>query len=772
MSRNYNFLGGSAAPYESIMFLDGGPKLGVGVGTTKPKEKLHVVGNSVIEGNVGIGTNKPLAQLHVQGGPAAFITNVGIGTMDPTQALDVHGNALFNSTVRVKGKLFLDNDLEVRGTTTIVNSTNLDIQDAIVTINKGQTFPPTSLIRAGIEVDRGAASSNYQFVFEEATHLFKIGTRDKLQAVGTRPDIVSNKSIAFYDSTNKQYTFHEKTVVDPISGFIGIGTQMPNQALDVSGGNVRTSGQLISTATTGPPLLVSSSVQVQNLNAEYLGFNGYDSTFYRNVNNMNAGTLPVTRGGLGTNTLSGSKLLVANASGTSTITPGDLHWNPINSRLGIGTDKPDATLHVQGDVYATSKVRVIGDTVNDILIQGNELKFIGNMTSHWSLVNAKSTSSNFLSFITSNSQGSSGEPVMVLTPNKRVGIGLTDPGSKLSVGGTLSIHEMNGGIVFKGDANKGNAIVSCFDAINFSANPNTNSNADLRFLINKSQVSADYALEKMRLTESGYLGIGTNNPVQRLHVGGNGNLYVEQNIGIGNSDPIARFVINSQPLQTNGFDFASCPALIVNAVPTSGNKLNDSVPLLHLVRDGTPGQSHGARATFALSRYEHSGTNSRSRLDIVLADDLFADVNVATFLANGNIGIGNQKPGQRLDVTGSIRTTGQLISTVGPGTSPLLVESTTMVKNLNCELFGGIPQSMFPVLDKGVIPVASGGTGTNTFLAGTILVGNGSNPVASSSLLTWDNVNQSLGIGTNNGSAPLHIVKPGNNLPTFLLPSF
>jgi hypothetical protein len=40
----------------------------VGIGTSAPSTKLHVVGNTYITGNVGIGTTSPVAKLHVNGG--------------------------------------------------------------------------------------------------------------------------------------------------------------------------------------------------------------------------------------------------------------------------------------------------------------------------------------------------------------------------------------------------------------------------------------------------------------------------------------------------------------------------------------------------------------------------------------------------------------------------------------------------------------------------------------------------------------------------------
>ena len=58
--------------------------------------------------------------------------------------------------------------------------------------------------------------------------------------------------------------------------------------------------------------------------------------------------------------------------------------------------------------------------------------------------------------------------------------------------------------------------------------------------------------------------------------------------------------------------------------------------------------------------------------------------------ATGNIGIGTAGPTQKLDVAGTVKASGQLISTVATGTAPLVVDSKTQVANLNADLLGGM----------------------------------------------------------------------------------
>jgi hypothetical protein len=60
----------------------------------------------------------------------------------------------------------------------------------------------------------------------------------------------------------------------------------------------------------------------------------------------------------------------------------------------------------------------------------------------------------------------------------------------------------------------------------------------------------------------------------------------------------------------------------------------------------------------------------------------------------GNIGVG-MSPGYQFDVSGSIRYSNQLASTVGSGTMPIDVTSTTMCTNLNADMVDGLHASAF-----------------------------------------------------------------------------
>ena len=74
--------------------------------------------------------------------------------------------SIFLDTGNQIGQVYMTGNLVVKGTTTQVDATNLDLKDNIIVLNSGEQGAGVSLSTAGIEIDRGS-KPNTQFVFDE-----------------------------------------------------------------------------------------------------------------------------------------------------------------------------------------------------------------------------------------------------------------------------------------------------------------------------------------------------------------------------------------------------------------------------------------------------------------------------------------------------------------------------------------------------------------------------------------------------------------------------
>lgn len=178
--------------------------------------------------------------------------------------LSANGNITFNSANQIQftaptvstGNLTVTGNLSVTGTTTSVNTTELLIQDNIVTLNKNQTGTPSTALISGIEIERGD-ENNYRFIFKELDDTFRIGISGSEQAVATREDSpATNSGIAVWDNTNNRFnttavTISGTTVTGNISGSSGSCTGNASTATTLqTARTIGISGKVTGTATS------------------------------------------------------------------------------------------------------------------------------------------------------------------------------------------------------------------------------------------------------------------------------------------------------------------------------------------------------------------------------------------------------------------------------------------------------------------------------------------------------------------------------------------
>jgi hypothetical protein len=140
--------------------------------------------------------------------------------------------------------------------------------------------------------------------------------------------------------------------------------------------------------------------------------------------------------------------------------------------------------------------------------------------------------------------------------------------------------------------------------------------------------------ERMRLDASGRLGLGTSSPSTRFH---------------------AAASISTLPSPE---DYTTTVGYFNNTYLNTTNGTS-SYTVLRLRREGEGGVSYASTADFGIARYEASGTNSRTRLDIKLghAGTNTTDTTVMSLLSSGAVGIGTTSPGNPLAISQTVSTT-------------------------------------------------------------------------------------------------------------------
>ena len=287
------------------------------------------------------------------------------------------------------------------------------------------------------------------------------------------------------------------------------GVLLGNGTSAVSATAVGATGEvLVGNTGAAPTWAALSSSAVTSFSAGTTGFT--PSTATTGAVTL-AGTLNVANGGTGTATaFTAGSVVFAGASGVYSQNNGQFFWDGVNSRLGIGTTSPTVPLEVVGSIRAVGLLQRVNNS-SLTLVGGDTFNTTG------ASIALRGSSSAFNAYGMEFYAGGS-ERMRILTGGD-VGIGTGSPGRKLDVVGS-------GSITVRSRSTDTTGITVGILAAEHASGSSLQVRAGVGFTNLISTGAADPLIlstnstERMRITSSGNVGIGTTAPGKTLDLVG------------------------------------------------------------------------------------------------------------------------------------------------------------------------------------------------------------------------------------------------------------
>lgn len=173
--------------------------------------------------------NSTKQRIEVYNGSLVQWDEVGPKAVEAASSINMSGALTVGTDLTVSG------NLAVNGTTFTSNTETVMIEDNLLLINNGEAGVGVTSGIAGFEIDRGPATTNYQFVFNETQDNFRVGTSGSTQAVATREDSPTVNGIGFWNNSSVRFDTSTNLVWDGTG--LGIGTATPLGLINAQGGN-------------------------------------------------------------------------------------------------------------------------------------------------------------------------------------------------------------------------------------------------------------------------------------------------------------------------------------------------------------------------------------------------------------------------------------------------------------------------------------------------------------------------------------------------------
>jgi hypothetical protein len=618
----------------------------------------------------------------------------------------------------ITNDLTVGGNLTVSGTTTTVNTQEINIKDNLILINSNQTGTPSSALKGGLEIERGDLT-NFQFVFDESDDRFKVGQVGSLQTVATRTDdgTIANRGITFFNTSTNRLENNANIVIDS-NNQVGIGTTSPSSKLDVNGDT-----RLRNTATTTIPLVVNSIASttanltefqvdgVKKLEVTKDGFLNQNGTRLFHQTGGTTNTFFGNQSGNTTligaaNTALGDRSLLSLTSGSNNSAFG---FNALNL-LTTGTSNVGVGLRSFNDTTTGNNNTGIGFRSGSSITTGSGNSFVGFEAGFNASQLATATNSTAIgngSFTDKSNQmvfGNASVSEILLSRNLsgiKVGIGTTTPsllnfGNEFTISGNSFTSEPEGLLNLQGNKTT-DTVVSALSYFNSTTRIGrisaVRSGANNSGRIEFSTNNAGTLTEKMTIMPNGNVGIGTPSPASLLSLrssSGDAYLTIDTNLNANNAG--IRLSESSTP-STNGAELVYDGSTNLFHIKTGGASFTEK---LTIVRDsgnvgiGTIAPARLLSLSTATNddglqiRRNLNTTNSYATLSFRVANtdsgtdhaqirsirtnrvvNFDNDLAFLTYSNNaigermrirddGNVGIGTTNPGYTLDVNGSV----------------------------------------------------------------------------------------------------------------------